>query len=36
MTLEDLGRRAAACKHWRWMGFLLAMSHADTKRKKRL
>ncbi len=18
MTLEDLGRRAAACKHWRW------------------
>ena len=19
MTLEDLGRRAVACKHWRWM-----------------
>ncbi len=19
MTLEDLGRRAMACKHWRWM-----------------
>jgi len=19
MTIEDLGRRAAACKHWRWM-----------------
>lgn len=24
MNLEDLGRRAAACKHWRWMpGMLL-------------
>ena len=20
MNLEDLGRRAVACKHWRWMG----------------
>lgn len=24
MTLEDLGRRAVACKHWRWMEGMLA------------
>ncbi|NBV88571.1 MAG: hypothetical protein EBR88_03505 [Betaproteobacteria bacterium] len=23
MTLEDLGRRAVACKHWRWMDGML-------------
>ena len=23
MTLEDLGRRAVACKHWRWMRGML-------------
>jgi hypothetical protein len=23
MTLEDLGRRAVACKHWRWMPGML-------------
>ena len=24
MNLEDLGRRAVACKHWRWMPGMLA------------
>jgi hypothetical protein len=24
MNLEDLGRRAVACKHWRWMEGMLA------------
>ena len=23
MTLEDLGRRAVACKHWRWLPGML-------------
>jgi hypothetical protein len=25
MTLEDLGRRAVACKHWRWMEGMAAL-----------
>lgn len=29
MNLEDLGRRAAACKHWRWMSGMLLLPHID-------
>lgn len=29
MNLEDLGRRAAACKHWRWMPGMLLLPHID-------
>ena len=25
MSIEDLGRRATACKHWRWMGGMAAI-----------
>lgn len=27
MNLEELGRRAVACKHWRWMPGMLARRH---------
>lgn len=30
MTIEELGRRAAACKHWRWMDGMLAENIAST------
>jgi hypothetical protein len=29
MNLEDLGRRAVACKHWRWMEGMLLLPHID-------
>ena len=29
MSLEDLGRRAVACKHWRWMPGMLLLPHVD-------
>lgn len=29
MNLEDLGRRAVACKHWRWMPGMLLLPHID-------
>lgn len=29
MKLEDLGRRAVACKHWRWMPGMLLLPHVD-------
>ena len=29
MSLEDLGRRAAACKHWRWMPGMYLLPHID-------
>ena len=28
-SLEELGRRAAACKHWRWMPGMLLLPHVD-------
>jgi len=32
MTLEDLGRRAVACKHWRWMRGMLASNGEEYVR----
>lgn len=33
MSLEDLGRRAVACKHWRWMpGMLHGIEAMDETR----
>ena len=29
MNLEDLGRCAVACKHWRWMPGMLLLPHLD-------
>jgi len=29
MNLEDLGRRAVACKHWRWMPGMYVLPHVD-------
>lgn len=29
MNLENLGRRAVACKHWRWMPGMLLLPHVD-------
>ena len=29
MSLADLGRRAVACKHWRWMPGMLLLPHVD-------
>jgi len=29
MSLEELGRRAVACKHWRWMPGMLLLPHID-------
>jgi len=29
MTLEDLGRRAVACKYWRWMPGMYLLPHLD-------
>lgn len=29
MNHEDLGRRAVACKHWRWMPGMLLLPHVD-------
>jgi len=29
MNLADLGRRAVACKHWRWMPGMLLLPHVD-------
>ena len=29
MNLQDLGRRAVACKHWRWMPGMLLLPHVD-------
>lgn len=29
MNLEELGRRAVACKHWRWMPGMLLLPHID-------
>ncbi len=29
MNLEDLGRRAVACKGWRWMSGMLLLPHID-------
>lgn len=28
-SLEELGRRAAACKHWRWMPGMYLLPHAE-------
>lgn len=28
-SLEELGRRAVACKHWRWMPGMLLLPHVD-------
>ncbi len=32
MTIEDLGRRAVACKHWRWMRGMLASNGEEYVR----
>jgi hypothetical protein len=32
MTLEELGRRAVACKHWRWMRGMLASNGEEDVR----
>ena len=29
MSLADLGRRAVACKHWRWMPGMYLLPHVD-------
>ena len=29
MNIEDLGRRAVACAHWRWMPGMLLLPHID-------
>jgi hypothetical protein len=29
MSLADLGRRAVACKHWRWMPGMYLLPHLD-------
>lgn len=29
MDLTELGRRAVACKHWRWMNGMLLLPHAE-------
>lgn len=29
MSLADLGRRAVACKHWRWMPGMYLLPHID-------
>jgi hypothetical protein len=29
MNIEDLGRRAVACRHWRWMNGMLLLPHVD-------
>ena len=32
MSLADLGRRAVACKHWRWMPGMLIIDHGAGTR----